>query len=913
MQKLGFPISKSLDRFKSLYGSASGTAKPLPSRPSSDSISSGSFANLKLTAEKLVKEQASLKTDLENANAKLKKSQEYIHALEEKLQNAFNENAKIKVKQKEDEKLWKGLESKFSSTKTLCDQLTETLQQLAGLVQDAERDKEMLENKLSASSEALDSLNKQMGGLSLKLDSSQETIRTRDNELEKLKIGAEEKEKFHRDEQCKLANVIQEKGENKLQIKISENLSGCVYHFISWNVGLNDNMIRNLEEMVTASRLTTETLNSKLGDAHLQLKDKEDEIKHHITSQEKLENEKIHLQLCNAGLIEKLDMSVKEIRNLEGSLQALAAHLLNLDKESQNLLNKLNEMNLLYSSCFKLVQQERETALKHAQYQYSELNKKFLILASEKNDIQIKNHELSKSVNELQKVHESIVVQHTEDSRLAAERIQSLGSEAEILISKKEEADVLISKLEEKAKILLESSRSSENQVQDLLLKVLTLETESKKNTERMQAEILKKSGDIGMLQKERMKLEQHADSLDKQINRLQSVLDEKEQCILQYKEQEKKLEDQITENLSLLTATESKLSESKKQYDQMVENKKLELSRHLKEISQRNDQAINEIKRKYELEKMEIVNMEKDKSGRAIAECKEESRQQLMRIQEEHTSLVTQMQQEHDKRQLDLIAEHNELLKRTQLQAENELREKTKFLRNDHEAQIKALRCELEDECQKLEEELYLQKSKEDRQRALLQLQWKVMSDKPKEDQEVNSKQVDLFSSQFLCLSPSSDTISVNLHVGAYSISSIKRRNSCGGKRSQHDLDSHYLEVTQTPVPKLLEKVENMKTGSAISIPKHHKKVTRHEYEVETSNGRTVTKKRKTRSTVMFQACICFSLKQDPRKQKIYTPTPGSVVKTIKGEGHRHPSNIGDLFSEGSLNPYADDPYAFD
>jgi synaptonemal complex protein 1 len=65
-----------------------------------------------------------------------KKSVKHIRALEEKLQNAFNENAKLKVKQKEDEKLWKGLESKFSSTKTLCDQLTETLQQLASLVQD---------------------------------------------------------------------------------------------------------------------------------------------------------------------------------------------------------------------------------------------------------------------------------------------------------------------------------------------------------------------------------------------------------------------------------------------------------------------------------------------------------------------------------------------------------------------------------------------------------------------------------------------------------------------------------------------------------------------------------------------------------------------------------------------------------
>lgn len=43
---------KSLDHFKSLSGPLSGSAKNLSSytRPSSDSISSGSFANLKLTA-----------------------------------------------------------------------------------------------------------------------------------------------------------------------------------------------------------------------------------------------------------------------------------------------------------------------------------------------------------------------------------------------------------------------------------------------------------------------------------------------------------------------------------------------------------------------------------------------------------------------------------------------------------------------------------------------------------------------------------------------------------------------------------------------------------------------------------------------------------------------------------------------
>lgn len=68
-------------------------------------------------------------------NSKLKKLTEQICIMEEKLQNAFNENAQLKVKQKEDEKLWGGLESKFSSTKTLCSQLSETLQQLNVQVQ----------------------------------------------------------------------------------------------------------------------------------------------------------------------------------------------------------------------------------------------------------------------------------------------------------------------------------------------------------------------------------------------------------------------------------------------------------------------------------------------------------------------------------------------------------------------------------------------------------------------------------------------------------------------------------------------------------------------------------------------------------------------------------------------------------
>jgi synaptonemal complex protein 1 len=92
--------------------------------------------------------------------------------------------------------------------------------------------------------------------------------------------------------------------------------------------------------------------------------------------------------------------------------------------------------------------------------------------------------------------------------------------------------------------------RISDALQQGLLLKVSALETESKENMERMQQDILKKSDEIDTLQKERVKIEQHADSFDKEVLQLRNVLEEKEQCILQHKEQETKLKDQITEVL---------------------------------------------------------------------------------------------------------------------------------------------------------------------------------------------------------------------------------------------------------------------------------------------------------------------------------------------------------------------------
>ncbi|PRQ60894.1 hypothetical protein RchiOBHm_Chr0c28g0500941 [Rosa chinensis] len=254
------------------------------------------------------------------------------------------------------------------------------------------------------------------------------------------------------------------------------------------------------------------------------------------------------------------------------------------------------------------------------------------------------------------------MAQLSEECRIARERIQKLEFEAEALVSKKIETEKLVSELELQIDSLSESSRSSENKRQILLLKISALETENKDNTEKLQAEI-QRSGTIDGLLKQGETHEQHVDLMDKQVSQLHSTLEEKEQLIVQYKEREKNLEEQITENLASLTAAEIKLVEDKKHYDLMLESKQLELSRHLKDISQRKTSclttldwhydkftwAINDIRKKYEVEKLEIVNMEKQKAEKLVREraiecekkleeCREESRQHLMHVQEEHT-----------------------------------------------------------------------------------------------------------------------------------------------------------------------------------------------------------------------------------------------------------------------------------
>uniref|UniRef100_A0A7N1A1F1 Synaptonemal complex protein 1 n=1 Tax=Kalanchoe fedtschenkoi TaxID=63787 RepID=A0A7N1A1F1_KALFE len=692
MSKLGFYGLRDLEQFKSVpsSGPASVNKFSMPSRPSMDSISSRSFANLKLTAEKLVKEQATVKTDLEIASSKLKKSMEHIHLLEDKLQVAFNENAKLKVKLKEDEKLWESLESKLTSTKTYCDQLMQTLQQLASQVQDAEKDKETFQEKLTVNTSAVDELKCQMNSLTLKLEDAVETIRSRDNELMELKAQINAREQIYRDEVCKFSCLIEEK----------------------------DSTIKDLNDQVQTGKLDLDSLNTKLAECHLGLQKKDEELKSLTWTLENMDKENSDIQASNEQLSNKLQKVLEETKDLEHLLQLSVEKLVELDEQSLTLSKKLFELSSLYSWCLKLVQTEKDLTAKNAEQNYNQIQADFLHMKSEKDASELVNQQLHEKVTELQRAQESAMVQHAEELRLAEDRIRVLESEGAKLMLEKITSESLVAKLEENISILSSNALLSEKKVQELMQSLSALELESKDGADKLQLEIQNKVQRIRSLQKKVDESEQQIVLMKQQVSQLHSLIEEKEQLILRHKVGEEEQDNQIQQLKASLSAAESRLAETTKQYDVMLESKQLELSRHLKEISQKNDQAINEIWRKYEVEKLEILNQEKDKVDKLVgemeanceqkmAEYKEEAKQKIAQIQEEQNALVSHMGREYEMKELNLKANHTEELRRIQSQGKTDLKVKTKLLMNEYEAEIRALRSKHEDECKRLQVEL--------------------------------------------------------------------------------------------------------------------------------------------------------------------------------------------------------------
>ena len=213
------------------------------------------------------------------------------------------------------------------------------------------------------------------------------------------------------------------------------------------------------------NRLIIEGLNSKLEEAQFVLNTKEDKITSLIALRDDLQKEKSDLEMHNDEVHRKLDASLVESKNLENLVNLLVEQLVELDRHNSTFLEKFNQLNLLSDSCFKLAKLERNVASELAQKQYNKLYDNLICITSEKSALKLINVESQEKVDELQKVQESLMAQHSEESRLAGERIQKLESEVETLVSEKTGAESLVSKLEEEIVTLSESSRSSESKM----------------------------------------------------------------------------------------------------------------------------------------------------------------------------------------------------------------------------------------------------------------------------------------------------------------------------------------------------------------------------------------------------------------------------------------------------------------
>ncbi|PKA53217.1 Synaptonemal complex protein 2 [Apostasia shenzhenica] len=864
MKKLGISGLKSFDQLRSLTGSLAGTTKATAAtaRSSVDSLSHGSFTNLKLAAEKLVKEQASVKTDLELSHAKLRKATEQIHVLEAKLQEAVNENAKLRVKQAEDTKLWKALDIKFSSTKELCDQLCDTVHHLACQTRAAEDDKKLIEAKIFESTKAFDNFNLQLNELSIKLQNAENAIKVGNEEMLKLRQEKDEAESCFKHERCAIDEVIKGK----------------------------DSVIEQLEEAIEQHKKRLETLDSQLCSLQHELISKEVICKNLSTINEKLEEECSIVQSNNQELKQQIERAFLDIKKFEGVILKFMTIIAQLDNEHSSISEHVAKLISSFDKYYDLLHQKHDLSAKHIQGKINELQQQLLNTMEQTSSFKVHNEHLNYKIVEMQKAEEYIMVQHADECRIAEDKIRKLESEIEVHLSRKNELEKLAIELEEKVQHLTQASRQAEDQMQQQCQKIHKLESDNQDLELNRKKILQEKVEETTALHNEISKYEQHAGLLGNETNELRAAVDVKEKLLISFREKEKHLEEQKSEIQASLIASECRLSEAKKQYDMMFENKQLELSKHLKELSQKNDQAINEIRKKYEAEKEEIANMERQKANQLIKEIeancnkkieqhKEAAEKLMLHVKEDHNA-ISKIQQENDQKEVHLRANHREEFQRLQLQAENELRERTSSLRKEHEIQIKSLKMQHEDELRKLQEDLELQKSREEKQRKLLQLQWKVMSENQHDDQEVSSKK-------------------------EYSVSSIKMRDPYNMKGCEVVLptpESERKEMNlsgymRTPMGNLLKKVG----GKA--VPKH-RKITRHEYEVETSNGRTVTKRKKTKSTVMFGVIIHLS-KDKTSLLFIF------FMQLVGGTGP-NPANIGDLFSEGCLNPYVDDPYAF-
>ncbi|KAL4591609.1 hypothetical protein LXL04_004578 [Taraxacum kok-saghyz] len=184
-----------------------------------------------------------------------------------------------------------------------------------------EKEEDFFANKLFETSSALDNLHGQMKSMSVKLESSEETIRNREKQLEEHAVSKETVDKQLRDEHCKVLSLTDEK-----DFKFLPSQYICIY--------ISDKLIKNFEEAVASNNTNIESLTSKLSELQLELTSKEDNFNNMKGLYEGKEKENTDLIATNKNLFEHLDNTIQKKHSLEIFVKMLTLNLADLDKQS---------------------------------------------------------------------------------------------------------------------------------------------------------------------------------------------------------------------------------------------------------------------------------------------------------------------------------------------------------------------------------------------------------------------------------------------------------------------------------------------------------------------------------------------------------------------------------------------------
>ncbi|MCO5586102.1 hypothetical protein L7F22_040041 [Adiantum nelumboides] len=832
----------------------------------SDLRASESLAQLKLTAEKMIQEQASVKTDLQVTYSKLEKSEQDVLSLETRLQDTKNENFVLILKQQEALKLWESLESKFSSTKTFCNQLMETLQQLAQQVHEGEQGKQILEEKLAERSRFHQEFKLQVDDLLLKKQNSERIAanwETEYGELEKL--------------QKQYENTLAEETAKSRELQAEK------------------------AEVETHLRTSTEVLREekkRLESAEMQLEQLRNEV-----DTKSNELEKMHAELASTKKAKDLQYEALEARftsvwnrnnELQHELEKMASKSLNLEVANSVAKDNFNELLATMKNCKDMAEQERRAKedtsakLKNLELEYGELVSFKSALEKHVDDLK-EELQVLKGEDETSRKRSAAMMQELkEELDLTRQKVDDLAEEKVKLARLSQDLELKVAELSATAKDLT-------NRRDQLVAENSSLLLEVKVANEIMKHSMEEKTLEIEKLERDNLKDIEALGAQEAEISVLRQSLSEKEKVIGDLIDEQKRLQGQYLKAIDQKVSAERLSHEIRRQAETQLETKLMELNKHIKEISERNDEEMKEITRKCESETKEAIKSEEQKASNLLVTMREEYELRLSKAQElsllnhkslemEHQAQVREMMQNHEVEKRLQVSQHQAELNRMLEEKNNWVAEfgtRTDELEKKHADEIKKLCI---DSCSKADDRAL----RLEQQLNVLQGQLKEEKSKRQEDLKAATRKyeeaVRTFEVDRKVYEESCKQSMLSIEALKTELKETKQKLAvCEGKCKSLERDDsimrHVKNQSTQQKPNLLADQtysSAVKGGHAVSclnegkkvespaekgkceshtLPTHSKTVTHHEYEVATSDGRKTITRKRTKSTVMFES----------------------------------------------------------